>query len=327
MKKVSIIVPIYNVELYLRKCLDSIINQSYSNLEIILIDDGSTDRSGEICDEYSKLDNRIIVIHNNNKGVSYSRNYGIRLSTGKYILFIDSDDTVDKNYVYYLLMGNKDDKYDIVYCGIRDIFEYKKKCIIKDRLIKEKLLSGELKKDYYFLIDLLRVSVIKLYNADIIKKYDILFSENISSGEDQIFNFKYHRYVRKYKLINLPLYNYYHRKNKSLSRLRNIKVFDMIIRKLKEEKNFLYDMNIDYKESIFNNHVIQTVKEFTILEDSSNSYKFCRKRLYQLSNLLEKKYRYSTWKKYVIKFLLEKNFYLPIYLYCLFNYYKDKKGM
>ena len=173
MKKVSIIVPIYNVELYLRKCLDSIINQSYSNLEIILIDDGSTDRSGEICDEYSKLDNRIIVIHNNNKGVSYSRNYGIRLSTGKYILFIDSDDTVDKNYVYYLLMGNKDDKYDIVYCGIRDIFEYKKKCIIKDRLIKEKLLSGELKKDYYFLIDLLRVSVIKLYNADIIKKYDI----------------------------------------------------------------------------------------------------------------------------------------------------------
>lgn len=325
MKKVSIIVPIYNVEFYLRKCLDSIINQSYSNLEIILIDDGSTDRSGEICDEYSKLDNRIIVIHNNNKGVSYSRNYGIRLSTGKYILFIDSDDTVDKNYVYYLLMENKDDKYDIVYCGIRDIFEYKKKCIIKDRLIKENRLSGELKKDYYFLIELLRVSVVKLYNADIIKKYEILFSENISSGEDQIFNFKYYKHVKKYKLINLPLYNYYHRENKSLSKIRNIRAFEMIIKKLEEEKKFLYDLNVNYKETIFNNHVIDAIKDFTILEDSDNTYKFCKKRIHQLSNFLEEKYKYSTWKKYLVNFFLKKNFYLPVYLICLFNYYKNKK--
>lgn len=95
MCKVSIIVPVYNVEKYLNKCIENIINQSYENIEIILIDDGSTDKSGKICDEYSLKDSRIKVIHKENGGLSEARNYGIDAATGDYLLFVDSDDYID----------------------------------------------------------------------------------------------------------------------------------------------------------------------------------------------------------------------------------------
>lgn len=105
---ISLIVPIYNVEKYLDKCIDTIINQTYSNIEIILVDDGSTDASGEICDKWKKKDNRITVIHKLNGGLSSARNAGIDIATGKYIGFIDSDDYIDlemietmrKSYIY-----------------------------------------------------------------------------------------------------------------------------------------------------------------------------------------------------------------------------------
>ena len=97
MQLFSIIVPVYNVEEYLEDCLNSIINQTYKNLEIILIDDGSTDNSGKICDIYAKFDNRIIVVHKENGGVSSARNYGLKLANGDYIVWIDSDDYIEKN--------------------------------------------------------------------------------------------------------------------------------------------------------------------------------------------------------------------------------------
>ena len=92
--KISVIVPVYKVEQYLRKCVDSIIKQTYSNLEIILIDDGSPDNCPIICDEYAMKDNRVVVIHKKNGGLSDARNVGIAKSTGKYITFVDSDDYI-----------------------------------------------------------------------------------------------------------------------------------------------------------------------------------------------------------------------------------------
>ena len=97
--KVSVIVPIYNVEKYLRVCIDSILKQTYKNLEIILVDDGSTDKSGDICDNYREKDERIIVIHNFNGGLSAARNCGIEKSSGEFITCIDSDDYVDINFI------------------------------------------------------------------------------------------------------------------------------------------------------------------------------------------------------------------------------------
>ena len=97
---ISIIVPIYNVELYLRRCLDSVLNQTYTNLEIILVDDGSPDGCPQICDEYAAKDKRIAVIHKENGGLSDARNAGLDICKGKYISFIDSDDWVDEKYIF-----------------------------------------------------------------------------------------------------------------------------------------------------------------------------------------------------------------------------------
>lgn len=102
LEMVSVIIPVYNVESYLVKCLNSVINQSYSNIEIILVDDGSTDKSSEICDAYAKNDDRIQVIHKINGGLSEARNVGIDYAKGQYITFIDSDDYIAKDYIEYL---------------------------------------------------------------------------------------------------------------------------------------------------------------------------------------------------------------------------------
>lgn len=105
MKKISVIVPVYNIDSYLQRMLDSLIRQSYTNLEIILIDDGSLDNSGKICDEYAAMDSRIRVVHKDNEGVSVARNLGLELSSGDYIGFVDSDDVIDEN-MYKKLYDN-----------------------------------------------------------------------------------------------------------------------------------------------------------------------------------------------------------------------------
>ena len=102
-KKVSVIVPVYNVEKYIKKCVESLINQEYRNFEIILINDGSVDNSGMIIDEMSLRDDRIKVIHQKNQGVSAARNVGISFSKGEYITFVDGDDWVDKDYISYFV--------------------------------------------------------------------------------------------------------------------------------------------------------------------------------------------------------------------------------
>ena len=117
--KISIIVPIYNVEKYLRKCIDSILNQSYDNLQIILVDDGSPDNCPKICDEYLNKDNRIQVIHKSNGGLSSARNAGIKVANGKYIAFIDSDDYIELNMIEKLVNAIEKSNADLCICGIR----------------------------------------------------------------------------------------------------------------------------------------------------------------------------------------------------------------
>lgn len=119
---VSVIVPIYNVEEYLKKCLDSIINQTYKKIEIILVDDGSTDYSGNICDEYSKIDRRIKVIHKENGGLSSARNVGIDNSSGKYIVFIDSDDWINSYFIENLYTIAYESNSDLVISGLKRVF-------------------------------------------------------------------------------------------------------------------------------------------------------------------------------------------------------------
>ena len=151
---ISVIIPVYNVEKYLRRCLDSILAQTYSNIEILLIDDGSTDQSGRICDEFAKLDSRVHVFHKGNGGVSTARNLGIDKAKGEYLTFVDSDDYVDSDYVEYLYHLISTQKCLIALCGYCIRFVEKDKChyegnknkraeILSDAQCIEKLLYNE----------------------------------------------------------------------------------------------------------------------------------------------------------------------------------------
>lgn len=120
---ISIIIPVYNVENYLEECLKSVINQSYKRLEIILIDDGSTDKSGKICDKYKFIDKRIRVFHTKNEGVSHARNVGIENANGKYINFIDSDDYISKDMIEFLYNLIKKERADIAMCSAYDVYD------------------------------------------------------------------------------------------------------------------------------------------------------------------------------------------------------------
>lgn len=137
MEKISVIVPVYNVEKYIDKCMDSITNQTYKNLEIILVDDGSTDSSGKICDEYAKKDNRIKVIHKENGGLSSARNAGIDIASGKYIGFIDSDDYIELDMYETLYNIITEKNADISACGVIDVYNNNTKVVKNDSRIVE----------------------------------------------------------------------------------------------------------------------------------------------------------------------------------------------
>jgi len=148
--KISVIVPVYKVEPYLRKCLDSIINQTYKNLQIILVDDGSPDNCGRICDEYAAKDKRIAVLHQENKGVSAARNAGLALADGEYLGFVDSDDWIEPDMYAYLLNNLRGYGADIAVCGRLECYKKKKifkgwqniKLLNKERAM-EKLLQSD----------------------------------------------------------------------------------------------------------------------------------------------------------------------------------------
>lgn len=144
---VSVIVPIYNVEKYVRHCIETIINQTYKNLEIILVDDGSTDASGQICEELAKTDSRIKVIHQKNEGLSGARNSGLDIAKGDYISFIDSDDYISENFINFLITSAKKQNSDLVICGyvrgMKSYFRFSKdkspkiECTISSRMALE----------------------------------------------------------------------------------------------------------------------------------------------------------------------------------------------
>lgn len=206
---ISIVIPVYNVVSYLNKCLDSIINQEYKDWECILIDDGSTDGSGIICDQYSKISKQIKVIHQINQGVSIARNKGMSYAKGDYITFIDSDDWVDNTYLSDLVKGlNKNT--EIVVSGIIQEFPDNKQITfsLPDNIcfsIKTENTNIFVKMNEK---SLLYGPVAKLYKRSIIQKYNILFPKKCSYGEDLIFNYQYLNYINTITYIACSNYHY-----------------------------------------------------------------------------------------------------------------------
>lgn len=215
---ISIIVPIYNVEKYLNKCIDSIINQEYKNLEIILVDDGSPDNCGRICDEYKGKDSRIKVIHKKNGGLSSARNAGLDIATGDYIGFVDSDDYIEPSMYSKLLQAMTEEKCPLAICGTTYVFEDGKRI--------EKTPAGNVlvmnfeealtEMNQYRYFDMGAWS--KLYSAKLFT--GIRFPVGRLS-EDFFIMFRIFDKAQKAVFVSDPVYNYVQRKN-SISRGKKI---------------------------------------------------------------------------------------------------------
>lgn len=200
---VSVIVPVYNVENYLARCLDSIIEQMYQNIEIIVIDDGSTDSSGKICDEYKEKDSRIIVLHQKNQGLSGARNSGLDLMHGDWVVFVDSDDFIHVDFIEYLLGLCMKYNVRVSQCG----------CVrgISDFFPKEQVLQKEKKWDFkeLYLSPTREFSVtagMKLYAAELFQKYRYPKGK-IYEDEDVTFKVLYD--AGAVAISNRHLYYYY----------------------------------------------------------------------------------------------------------------------
>ena len=219
-KMISIIVPVYNVESFLNICVKSILAQTFKNFELILIDDGSTDGSQLICDNLGKLDSRIVIIHQANKGVSYSRNIGIKKAKGKWITFVDSDDWLDENYLQLLISYCKNDDVDIVTSGL--IWWYSESNINKEILNPSCCLNFDNEDDFIqFLTQPLITSPVgKLYRRDILISNGVFLDESLSYGEDRDFNARLSEFITRGKITDIC--GYYYRKNidNSLSTLK-----------------------------------------------------------------------------------------------------------
>lgn len=209
MPKISIIVPVYKAEKYLTYCLDSILAQTFEDYECILIDDGSPDNSALICDEYVKRDNRLIVIHQENMGVSAARNVGILKSKGDWICFIDADDFVEKNYLLEFSKAQAESNKDIYFFGFN---------MLSDNIIMpydlNKILDNNRANTIYELlfsdrhVDFFGYTWNKFFKSSVIKNNGILFDNRLKYKEDELFTFDYCSYISTIGVIKIPLYNY-----------------------------------------------------------------------------------------------------------------------
>lgn len=243
--KISVIIPVYNAEKYLCRCVDSILTQTFSNLDILLINDGSSDNSGTICDEYALKDNRIKVFHKNNGGVSDARNVGIDNASGEWITFVDADDWIS-HQTFQTCIGYLSD-YELVRFSATMVFD--------PGLMKTKIINiNEHRKikDYFDEIFSRRTLITVwggIYKSDIVKKYNLSFDTNIKNGEDWLFLMQYSLNVSKIRVINTPLY-YYNMYNvsscihtMSIDKLfESLIPFNRISEELRNRKEFQYSL-------------------------------------------------------------------------------------
>lgn len=251
--KISIIVPIYNSEKHLHKCIDSILNQTYSNFELLLINDGSKDRSGEICDEYSLKDERIRVFHKENAGVSTARNIGIDNATGKYITFVDSDDWVGKTYLedFFILENNPE-----AALVLQSILIENSNGEVKKKSLPDKVYHINEYSDLFYSIKLVWLwpyMASKLFAKDIIANNYIRFDQDITYGEDLLFMLDYILYTDQVFLLNKANYLYLHHENSASNSYHTyeseIKRLESVILKLNE-----LDAEFNFDDKTNNHH-------------------------------------------------------------------------
>lgn len=263
---ISVVIPVYNVEDYLERCIQSVINQTYSNLEIILVNDGSTDKSGDICDKYSKIDKRIIVIHKKNGGLSDARNAGIERATGKYIAFVDSDDYIDK------------EMYEIMY---NNLIQNNANISIVNRYYTfpngEKVLRYKINEHIKVMNNIEAIEEMNSFSTFDMAAWDKLYEKNLFDtirfpvgklSEDFYIMYLILEKSKKVVFDSTPLYYYFQREN---SITRNKKINFDFAKAAKEQMNYIEGKYPELEKcvksaylsanlTVYNSHLKQNVR-------------------------------------------------------------------
>lgn len=321
MQKISIIIPVYNVEKYIRKCVDSILSQTYKNLEIILVDDGSLDNCGKICDQYAKIDNRVVVIHKQNGGLSSARNAGLKQATGDYIMFVDSDDSLEKIACESLInITNKTDA-DIICFNCSNVY-------LNEAIDNSKNSYCYSNTYKYYELSYAEAIIDNIYRKHIryeawgkmYKKYIfdmIKFKEGLLAEDFNVF-YKFLKMAKKIIYFDANLYLYL-RRDDSIMGKRNIKLYydifetekdfypeTLSVCKTKEDKQMAENRFFKSIFKIYTNIIVRENYDQTIvneIENYLNNFKFnqlyLKNRVILLVYRINKNLAISLAKRYV----------------------------
>lgn len=307
MPKVSVIVPVYNTEKYLRECVDSLLKQTLTDIEIILIDDGSPDNSAYICDEYAKLDSRVKVIHKENGGLSSARNVALDICQGEYIGFVDSDDFVEPTMFEELYNSAINNDSDISICALSTFSEKK---IVPKLLPFDKEIYKDSEITEYFIVPLLgenpneKITSLDFFVCRQLFKKEIIGnirfkSERVYFAEDGMFDFDVYPVCKTISVVNKPLY-FYRYNCDSLSNKYRENLWNMFTNYLEAEYELLDKLGIEINDSI-NVRLCNLTQKFVVFSAINLGKVGCN-----LSNIEKKKVlneiRLNKYVKEVLKF-------------------------
>ena len=271
----SVIIPAYNVEKYIERCINSVLNQYLKNIEIIVIDDGSKDKTSDICLKISENNKNIIYKKVQNGGCSAARNLGISMAKGKYIAFLDSDDWVDSDMYINMIEEAEKNQADIVICGFKKLDEN------KNLLSTVKIPKRNNKNEYIdCTTEWFASPCNKIYKRDLLEKNNIRFLLNIYTGEDMFFNFISFFYSKNIISLDKPYYNYFMNQNSVSNNYKNRTDFYIVIRELIffYKRNGVYEENINKIRECFKYHGI--MYPFDVLQKLSENKVENWKRFY-----------------------------------------------
>ena len=246
---VSVIVPVYNAAPYLKECVDSILAQTLANFELMLINDGSSDQSPQICDEYAKLDQRIVVVHKKNEGPSATRNLGLQKAAGKYIVFCDADDVLSPRALAQMYFVMEKYKTDLTLSGFSRFNGSIKNTQETRTLSKYSLTILQSTKELasvYFqpVTNMFGISIwAKMYRADIIRRNSLKFPVDVNYEEDCCFNVAYFRHVTSTGVLG-DIFYHYRQQDVSLSKGYRANAFDGIVNGYRNRQRFLEDIGL-----------------------------------------------------------------------------------
>ena len=321
MPEISIIVPVYNVEKYIRCCIDSLLAQTYKNIEILLIDDGSKDRSGIICDEYALKDDRIRVIHKANGGVSSARNMGLDNAIGKYIMFCDPDDYVEPTWCEKMFDAIDGSGGFFACCGYNGV-------TMSGERQNTKVIQGERLKPAEALVELYVNGVLpsacyKIFNSQTIKMNRIRYDEKVNIAEDYLFVLHYLRTrIDNLEIIPEALYNYITDRPQSLTK-KSVPDHWELSRHVRDEVHMTmqaYGVDFsEYREAYYSGLITTILQSVNMVfnYNISNREKFAKGKAILSSNECKDAFRYGRFKDIhpVYKIILQTRCFTLVWLF------------